>query len=318
MIDLSNYTHVWHGLLLVTLPIALFSGYRLWVIELREKAREIQLDEYRGATRIDPHAARGPTWADRIAAYLTPIIGVVEQARLTKLLVSAGLRKRLTLANFIAAKAVLAVVLGASLGMYPLFSSMTFRLALLGAAALIGWRIPDIALTRLVKRRQLRLEQGMPDALDLLVICAEAGLSLNQSIDEISHHLYLSNKDIAEEFVFTSSEMQVLPDLGKALDNLVDRTGLVNLRSLVATLKQSLKLGTPLAESLRIIAGEMRAERNARMEEKAAKLPVLLSVPMMAFILPCLLMVVGTPVVIRAMDTYKNVSIVNHTFGHTK
>jgi tight adherence protein C len=81
------------------------------------------------------------------------------------------------------------------------------------------------------------------------------------------------------------------------------------LRSLVATLKQSIKFGTPLAESLRMIAGEMRAARQARIEERAARLPVLLAIPMMLFILPCLLMIVGTPVVLRMMDVFKNIII---------
>jgi tight adherence protein C len=174
----------------------------------------------------------------------------------------------------------------------------------------LGWRLPDFILNRILKRRRLRLEQGMPDALDLLVICAEAGLSLNQAIEEISRQLRLSNKDVADEFAATSAEMQVLPDFGQALDNMVERTGLEDLRGLIATLKQTLKFGTPLAESLRIIAGEMRAARHARIEERAARLPVLLAIPMMLFILPCLLMIVGTPVVLRLMDVFHNV-----TFG---
>jgi tight adherence protein C len=149
----------------------------------------------------------------------------------------------------------------------------------------------------------------MPDALDLLVVCAEAGLSLNQAIEEISRQLRMSNKDVADEFTTTSAEMRVLPDFGQALDNLVERTGLDELRGLIATLKQSMKFGTPLAESLRIIAGEMRAARHARIEERAARLPVLLAIPMMLFILPCLLMVVGTPMVLRIMDVFKNVTI---------
>jgi tight adherence protein C len=94
-----------------------------------------------------------------------------------------------------------------------------------------------------------------------------------------------------------------------ALDNLVRRTGLDDLRSLVATLKLSIKFGTPLAESLRMIAGEMRAARHARIEERAARLPVLLAIPMMVFILPCLLMIVGTPVVLRIMEVFKNIVI---------
>jgi tight adherence protein C len=182
---------------------------------------------------------------------------------------------------------------------------MLIRVALLGVGFILGWRLPDFVLNHMVKRRRLRLEAGAPDALDLLVICAESGLSLNQSIEEISKQLRASHKDVANEFAITSAEMQVVADVGQALDNMVERIGLADLRSLVATLKQSLKFGTPLAESLRTIAAEMRATRQARYEQRAARLPVLLAIPMAMFILPCLLMIVGTPVVLRIMDVFK-------------
>jgi tight adherence protein C len=194
-----------------------------------------------------------------------------------------------------------------------LFTMPLLRIAVLAIGVIIGWRLPELILNRLVRRRRLRIEHGIPDALDLLVICAEAGLSLNQAIEEISRQLRLSNRDVADEFAATSAEMRILPDVGQALDNLVERTGLVNLRGMVATLKQSLQFGTPLAESLRIVAEEMRMEHHARIEERAARLPVLLAIPMMAFILPCLLMIIGTPVVLRIIDAFKNIS-----FGHLR
>ena len=127
------------------------------------------------------------------------------------------------------------------------------------------------------------------------MICAEAGLSLNQAIEEISRDIRPSSREVAEELEATSAEMRVLPDVGQALDNLAERTGLDMLRSIIATLKQSMRFGTPLSESMRILAAEMRAARQARIEERAARLPVLLAIPMMLFILPCVLMVVGTP-----------------------
>jgi len=99
--------------------------------------------------------------------------------------------------------------------------------------------------------------------------------------------------------------LQILSDFNQALDNLVQRTGLDDLRSLIATLKQSLKFGTPLADAMRLLAAEMRATRQARMEERAARLPVLLAIPMMTFILPSLLMVVATPLVLRVMEVFK-------------
>ncbi len=180
------------------------------------------------------------------------------------------------------------------------------RLAVLCGGLMVGWRVPDIILSRFAALRRRRLEQGMPDALDLLVVCAEAGLSLNQSIEEISRDIRPSCRDVADEFEATAAEMRVLPEVGQALDNLVERIGLEDLRSIIATLKQSMKFGTPLAESMRILAAEMRAARLARIEERAARLPVLLAIPMMLFILPCVLMVVGTPVALRVADTLKH------------
>lgn len=311
MIDPTDSSNViWWWLAAVTIPMAVLSGGRLWVIDHRERLQRLRLEVFRGAQRVEIQAA--PSRWQQLGSRLAPIVGVVEQQRLLKLLAMAGLKGHGSLANFIAFKVITAIVLvGLTwlvLEWRHLFTMMLFRLAALGVALLVGWRLPDIVLNRLVKRRRLRLEYGIPDALDLLVVCAEAGLSLNQSIEEISRQLRLSNKDVADEFAATSAEMRVLPDFGQALDNLVARTGLIQLRSLVATLKQSMKFGTPLGESLRMIAGEMRAERQARIEERAARLPVLLAIPMMMFILPCLLMIVGTPVVIRIMDLFKNIS----------
>ena len=310
MIDLTNIsTQFWVLLAAATIPVAGVSGYRLWVLEWRERVRRHRLEGYRGAVR-DKHAVRPRSWSSVFADLLGPIVGMVEQQRLLKMLAAAGIKGHGSLANFIAAKAATAIVLiGLTWFSHVLESMMMIRIGMLGIAFFLGWRTPDFVLTYLVTRRRLRLEQGMPDALDLLVICAEAGLSLNQAIEEISRELRMSNKDVADEFAATSAEMRVLPDLGRALDNLVERTGLSNLRSLIATLKQSLHFGTPLAESLRMIAAEMRAERHARIEERAARLPVLLAIPMMMFILPCLMMIVGTPVVLRLIDVFKNITI---------
>jgi tight adherence protein C len=308
---ISHTAEFW--MLTSALAVAAFAGLKRWRIADRDRVQRVRLDAFRGAI---PVQTGGVPWYRRLGSSIaaSPFIGVVEQQRLLKLLAAAGIKSHGSLANFIAMKVCGAVVLaglvwiGLELG-HLLANAMIFRLAALGAAFMVGWRLPDFALNRMVKRRRLRLEHGMPDALDLLVVCAEAGLSLNQSVEEISRQLRQSHKDVADEFATTSAEMQVLADFGQALDNLVDRTGLADLRSLVATLKQSLKFGTPLAESLRMIAAEMRATRQARYEQRAARLPVLLAIPMMMFILPCLLMIVGTPVVLRIIEVFKTIHI---------
>jgi len=293
--------------LVSALTAAALTGFKRWLIADRDRLQRSRLDAFRGAVTAQND---GVSWYRQLGSQIaaSPFIGVVEQQRLLKLLTAAGVKNRGSLANFIATKVCGAIVSAGLMWMLlewrDWLTIMGFRLRALGIALWLGWKLPDFVLNRMVKRRRLRLEHGMPDALDLLVVCAEAGLSLNQSIEELSRQLRQSHKDVADEFSRTTAEMQVLADFGEALDNLVDRTGLPDLRSLVATLKQSLKFGTPLAESLRMIASEMRATRQALYEQRAARLPVLLAIPMMMFILPCLLMIVGTPVVLRVMEVF--------------
>jgi tight adherence protein C len=169
-------------------------------------------------------------------------------------------------------------------------------------AAMLGWRCPEIILSRLAARRRLRLEIGMPDALDLLVICAEAGLSLDHAVEQVGRVLRSFSPIVAKEFAATAAEMRVSAVRSEALENLARRSGIAGLQGVAAALNQSLQFGTPLAEALRVLAAEMRTERLARFEERAARLPVLLTVPLMAFVLPALLLVIGTPLALRIID----------------
>jgi tight adherence protein C len=123
----------------------------------------------------------------------------------------------------------------------------------------------------------------------------------------VGHTLRASSPQVAKEFSVTAAEMRVLPVRRHALENLVERAGLPSLRSIVVTLNQSIKFGTSLVESLRILAAEMRADRLARFEQRAARLPVLLTLPLMLFVLPSLMIVIGTPLVLRVMDTLASV-----------
>jgi tight adherence protein C len=307
MIEISHTAEVW--VVVAAIAATILFGLKRWRIAERDRMQRLRLDGFRGAIPVE---VPGMPWYRRLGSSIatSPIVGTVEQQRLLRLLAAAGISSRGNLANFITLKVCGALVLAGlvwmGLELAQLFVNVMYiRLAALGAGFILGWRLPDFVLNHLVKRRRLRLEAGMPDALDLLVICAESGLSLNQSIEEISKQLRISHNDIADEFAITSAEMRVVADFGQALDNMVERFGLPDLRSLVATLKQSMKFGTPLAESLRTIAAEMRATRQARYEQRAARLPVLLAIPMALFILPCLMMIVGTPVVLRIMGVFK-------------
>jgi pilus assembly protein TadC len=134
------------------------------------------------------------------------------------------------------------------------------------------------------------------------ILVGDAGLSLDQAIEQVAQDLSSSSPEVAGEFAAAAAEMRVLPDRSKALENLAQRAGLASLRSIVATLNQSIRFGTPLSDSLRVLAAEMRTERLARYEERAARLPVLLALPLMGFILPSMMIVVGTPLILRMVD----------------
>jgi len=299
------------SIVVMALAAALLSGFNLWRIGRREE-RMARLAALRVGVR-DPEQEAGETripWYRQLGSIVaaSPVVGASDRERLLRLLDAAGIRAHGRLASVVAAKLCAAVALAVLVWLWVesyqlLLGIPILRWSLPFAGFLLGWRLPDFVLGRIAARRRLRLENGMPDALDLLVVCAEAGLSLNQAIDEVSRGLRGSNSVVAEEFALTADEMRVQADVETVVDNMVRRTGLASLAGIMATLKQSLRFGTPLAESLRVLAAEMRTTRQMRMEERAARLPVLLAIPIMLFILPSLLIVIMTPVGLRISDT---------------
>lgn len=172
-------------------------------------------------------------------------------------------------------------------------------------AAIIGWKLPDIYLKNVTQKRQAEMRKGVPDALDLMVICAEAGLSLDAALSRVAREIAGSAPEIADELGLTAVELNFMPDRQEALVNLIERTMLPSVRALVGTMRQSERYGTPLAQSLRVLASEMRDERMMRAEEKAARLPAILTVPMIVFILPPLFIVLLGPAILRTIDAFR-------------
>ena len=303
------------AILALAIAAALLSACHLWRIARREDRRD-RLAALRGAATNRTVPAERLNWYARLGGIIaaSPIVGMAEQQRLLAVLTACGIKAHGSLASFVASKVygafVVAALLWLSMEWCDLFSSLTaIRVALLIAALMIGWRMPDLFLSRFAARRRLQLERGLPDALDLLVICAEAGLSLDQAIEQVSEDLRTSNPAVAEEFAITASEMRVLSNRGEALENFARRTGVASLRSIIATLNQAIRFGTPLAQSMRILGAEMRNARLLRIEERAARLPVLLAIPLALFILPSLLLVIGTPVAMRLADTLSSLAV---------
>lgn len=171
----------------------------------------------------------------------------------------------------------------------------------------LGWLLPEVFIKNLSQKREAVLRKAIPDALDLMVICAEAGLSLDSSFDRVGREIGPTCPELAEEIGLTGVELNFLPDRHKALHGLAERVPLQSVMALVNTLIQTEKYGTPLAQALRVLSGEMREERMMRAEEKAARLPAILTVPMIVFILPPLFVVLIGPAVLKVMDAMKGV-----------
>ncbi len=165
---------------------------------------------------------------------------------------------------------------------------------------------PELIVKNLIDRRRSKLRDGLPDALDLLVICTEAGLSLDAGLSRVAREIGPAYPHLAEELGLTSIELGFLQERSQALENLAMRVDLAGVRALVGTLQQTEKYGTPLAQSLRVLSSEFRNERLMKAEEKAARLPAVMTVPMVVFILPPLFIVLIGPAALKAMEAFAN------------
>ena len=297
--------------LAIALTAAVLSALNLGRIAQSEDRQKRLLQALRRGPDHFAEPSRGPRlpWYQWLGATVaaTRVIGTAAQERLLAALVAAGIKGHGHLAALLTAKLFTAIMFvplcWLVLEWRHFFAGATpIRLALLLSAAILGWRGPDVVLSRLTARRRMRLETGIPDALDLLVICAEAGLSLDHAIEQVSRVLRSCNPEVAEEFAATAAEMRISAVRDQAFDNLAQRAGIASLRGIVAALNQSIRFGTPLAGSLRAVAAEMRTERLVRFEERAARLPVLMTLPLMTFILPSLMIVIGAPLALRIID----------------
>ncbi len=204
-------------------------------------------------------------------------------------------------------KAILPIVFGAAavLVMYVLKTwemSSTYKFVIIAGAVGLGFFGPSFWVYNQTTKRQKELRKGLPDAIDLMVICAEAGLGMDAAFSRVAREMGKASPEIADELGLTSVELSFLPERRQALRNLADRTGLKELRAIVNTLMQTEQYGTPLAGSLRVLSAEFRNDRLMRAEEKAAKLPALLTIPMIIFILPCLFIVLLGPAIFRIVD----------------
>jgi tight adherence protein C len=229
----------------------------------------------------------------------------VENAR--SKLIRAGFRSRDSVTLFLFAKLCMPLILGVLIVVLVYVVELwglgpQGRLITSIVAILFGFYLPDIYVKNLVTKRTHLLTRAMPDMLDLLVICAEAGLALDNALVRVSKEIRLNCPEMADEIELTSAELGFMSERRIALENLFKRTALPSMQALANTLIQSERYGTPLAQSLRVLSRELRDERLMKAEEKAARLPATLTVPMMIFIMPTLFIVLIGPGILRAID----------------
>jgi tight adherence protein C len=169
-------------------------------------------------------------------------------------------------------------------------------------ATLFGAQTPEIYLKNLTGKRNLEMQRSLPDMLDLLVICSEAGLTLDAALNRVVKEMSTAHPELADEIALTTVELGFLPDRKTAIKNLSKRVNLPSIKAMSATLIQAEKYGTPLSTSLRVLSAEFRNERFMKAEEKAAKLPATMTIPLIMFILPTLFIILMGPAACQISD----------------
>jgi tight adherence protein C len=254
--------------------------------------------------------------ADKVSLRQTPkqlVSKVVEDFNLGKWLAQEAARDKLTMAGyrgqapyvtFLFFRLVTPIVMFLASILYVfVISHMEYstpiKIAMCVAAAYLGLQAPMLFLKNLISKRQLSIRRAFPDALDLLLICIEAGMSIEVAFRKVSTEIVTQSIALSEEFTLTTAELSYLQDRKVAYENLAKRTGLEGVKSVCLALMQSERYGTPLGQSLRVMAQENRDMRMNEAEKKAAALPPKLTVPMILFFLPVLFVVILGPTFIK-------------------
>ncbi|HKD46596.1 MAG TPA: type II secretion system F family protein [Rhizomicrobium sp.] len=273
------------------------------VAQRREELRarhHAALSDKRGSLRVEPSNL---------------MKSILERFKLTNLLESEDTREKLARAGY--------------RGQAPLIAFMFFRFVMpgivfvvaliyiflltrfhwspmmkLGVAlgcAVLGYYLPDVFVSNVTARRQQSIMRAFPDALDLMLICVESGMSIEASFGKVASEIGTQSIELAEELGLTTAELSYLPERSQAFDNLAKRCGHSGIKSVAIALNQAEKYGTPMGQALRVTAQENREMRMQEAERKAASLPAKLTVPMIVFFLPCLFVVILGPAIMKIM-----------------
>lgn len=291
--------------------IIIVGGLGTWLLNARSPI-DRRLQEISDAGGDEPHiqhmeGAFDVSWAEPVAKLIQPVDDW-KMSRLKTKLVHAGYRSKSAVTLFLLAKLALAVLVPLIV-IFPLSLNANFQggaqhiviLSVLCSA--LGFFFPDVILRQKIKQRQVELLEAFPDALDLLVVCVEAGLALDGAIVRVAKELSFSWPNLADELQLVSLELRAGKARKEALKALAERTGLEEIQGLVSILIQAEHFGTSIAKSLREHSDEMRLSRIQRARETAAKLPVRMTIPVMLFIFPALFLVILGPAAIQIYIT---------------
>jgi tight adherence protein C len=245
-------------------------------------------------------AENKPAIRERIEQALDPLsraipLSPADVSRTRRWLIQAGFRDAIDVNYYFGARVLTAAIGFLAVALWNGFDNPPL---LIGITAL-GFLLPRFILKRMIRERQNRIRLGLPDALDLTVICVEAGLALDQALMRVGQDLHHAHPDLSDEFHFVNLEMRAGKPRAEALRNLVDRTGVDDIRSLVGTLIQTDRFGTSVAQALRVHSDSLRTERRQRAEEQAAKTTIKMVPPLVIFVLPSIIFVTIGPAVIE-------------------
>ncbi|MCB1387104.1 MAG: type II secretion system F family protein [Nitratireductor sp.] len=293
-------------------------------LESRMKSAALERDEIRARERARLNAEQsraGEKSAGLRSRDNASVRGIVDQLNLKKALAddatvaklrAAGYRTQYALNMFLLARFVLPFIFFAAAVVYVFVlenltdKPTTVRILACIVGAYVGFYTPNLFVSNQSKKRQGSIKLAWPDALDLMLICVESGVSIEAAMKRVAEEIAVQSTALAEEFLLTTAELSYLQDRRVAFENLGNRTGLEAVKSVTQALIQSERYGTPIAQALRVLAQESRDARMTEAEKKAAALPPKLTVPMILFFLPVLIGVILGPAAIQVMDNFSN------------
>ncbi len=284
------------------------------VKSLNDRRDELKAGIVTAGTKKRASLVRKSDTTDKVKDSLGKL-NVLEQSQIQAVqqrLAHAGYRNKELAVIIIGLRAVLPVIFGI-VGFFVFyyfnyfeFEGPMYKLGSLAIVVFLGYKGPEIYLSNKAAKRTKEVQKGLPDALDLLVICAEAGLTVDAAFNRVAKELGRAYPELGDEFALTAIELSFLNERKMAFDNLAYRVDLEAVKGVVTTMVQTERYGTPLASALRVLSAEFRNERMMRAEEKAARLPAIMTIPLILFILPVLFIVILGPAACDISDALIN------------